>query len=48
MGEIEIVVDTRKFRGARIYHFYLLWVENGKLIETEFTVTAVSIGEPEP
>jgi hypothetical protein len=44
-GKVEIVLDTRRFRGTKTSALYLE-MENGQTIETKFTVTADSQDEP--
>jgi len=47
MGEVEIVLDTRRFLGTRTRHIFILLVDGGTIIETRLTVKAVSTVEPQ-
>jgi hypothetical protein len=46
-GKVEIVLDTRLFRGPKRRTLYLK-MDNGKTMEARFTVTADSQEGPQP
>jgi hypothetical protein len=46
-GKVEIVLDTRLFRGRKRSTLYLQ-MDNGKTTEARFTVTADSQDDPQP
>ena len=47
IGKVEISLDTSRFRGRRTHSLWLS-MENGKTIQTKFTITADSQDGPQP